>query len=100
MPVPPPSGKKHNYSTVVQPEDSFPTHPKLARYGPGPPTVANSATAASRCSSDNELPLNMKLLVGCLQGRVVKVLSMQPGVVGIGPGLPSGVDQAVAQQEL
>lgn len=52
----------HNYSTVVQPEDSFPTHPKFARYGPGPPTVANSATVASHCSSDNKLPLNLKLL--------------------------------------
>jgi hypothetical protein len=31
-----------------------------------PLPVANSATAASRCSSDNELPLSMKLLpVGC-----------------------------------
>jgi hypothetical protein len=30
--------------------------------GLDPQPVANSATAASRWSSDNELPLNMKLL--------------------------------------
>ncbi|MCY1245360.1 hypothetical protein D9M72_585070 [compost metagenome] len=39
-------------------------------------------------------------LVGGLQGRAVKVLPVQPGVVGVGPCLPAGVDQAVAQQEL
>jgi hypothetical protein len=62
MPVPPPSGKKHNYSTVVQPEGSFPTHLNLLATALDPQPVSNSATAASRCSSDNELPLNMKLL--------------------------------------
>lgn len=39
-------------------------------------------------------------LVGGLQGRIIKVLPVQPGVVGIPPGLSAGVDQAVAQQEL
>lgn len=39
-------------------------------------------------------------LAGGLQGRAVKVLPMQPRVVGVGPCLPAGVDQAVAQQEL
>jgi len=62
MPVPPPSGKKHNYSTLVQPEHSFPTDPSLLATALDPQPVTNSATAASRCSSENELPLNMKLL--------------------------------------
>ena len=39
-------------------------------------------------------------LVGGLQGRIIKVLPVQPGVVGICPGLSAGVDQTMAQQEL
>jgi hypothetical protein len=39
-------------------------------------------------------------LVGGLQGRIIEPLPVQPGAVGGGPDMTSGVDQTVTQQEL
>jgi hypothetical protein len=44
--------EKHNDCTVVQPEDSFLTTPTLLATALDLQPVANTITAASRCSSD------------------------------------------------